>query len=89
MVSFVVPKPKPKPKRVLIIVVFIRPLSVPFLICTSAGSTSFPRVDMGLAGKGPVVVVHGGAWAVPDSLEVFFTTTVANATTSCGTKTTP
>ena len=41
---------------------------------------------MGLAGKGPVVVVHGGAWAVPDSLEVFFTTTVANATTSCGTK---
>ena len=81
MVSFVVPKPK----RVLIIVVFIRPLSVPFLICTSAGSTSFPRVDMGLAGKGPVVVVHGGAWAVPDSLEVFFT----NATTSCGTKTTP
>ena len=32
------------------------------------GECEFP--DM--SSKGPVVVVHGGAWAVPDSLEVSF-----------------
>ena len=51
---------------------------VEFDICMSSGVKRHQQHVIGecelpdMSSKGPVVVVHGGAWAVPDSLEVSF-----------------
>ena len=51
---------------------------VEFDICMSSRVERHQQYVIGeceipdMSSRGPVVVVHGGAWAVPDSLEVSF-----------------